>query len=149
MDPVSTTLLVSTALSLASSVAVPIFGLVKTAAVLPWKLRLLQKEIVVMRGVVDECYQTISDGPIESPRHVKELLYTTHKQGEEVEGRVVKMIHADRDLGWGILGRIVSIIRMMLLGLGQEKEADSEVAIFRDKVGLLRDACSEQVTSPA
>jgi hypothetical protein len=143
-DPISITLLVSTAYSLATSVVGPVSDLVRASVIFPRKIELLRHEVGAMRGVVDECYRTIDEGPIEAPPHVRDLLVATFEQGMEVEELAVKASDAVSGAQSTSKTRIVfSRAKSMYFIIRSERALTSAVAIFRDKVGLLRDACSE------
>lgn len=146
-DAISTTLLVSTIVSLMTSalgISNTFSNLAQASVVFPRKIELLRREIGVMRGVVDECFRTIDDGSIEAPPHVKDLLVATFEQGKEVERLAVKASDAAMGSSTASTARkFVSRAKSMYFILSSEKHLTSAVAILRDKVGLLRDACSE------
>ncbi len=139
MDPLNTVLLTSTIFSLTTAVIGPISSLVRASVVFPRKTQLLGHEISAMRGVVDECFRTIDQGPVDAAPHVKDLLITTFAQGKKVEQLAEKAYRATRGAG----GRLLARARAMHFILWSEDELTSAVAVFRDNVGLLRDACSE------
>lgn len=146
-DPISTTLLTSTIVSLMTSalgISNTLSDLAKASLVFPRKIELLKNEIGVMRGVVDECFRTVDEGPIEVPPHVKDLLVSTFEQGEEVERLAFKASQVA--LGSSTASpvrKLFSRMKAMYFILSSEKHLTSAVATLRDKVGLLRDACSE------
>ena len=97
-----------------------------------------------MRGVVDECYRTIDEGPIDAPLHVRDLLLAAFEQGMEVEELAVKAWDAVSGAQTTSFStRIFSRAKSMYFIIRSERALTSAVAVFRDKVGLLRDACSE------
>jgi len=134
-------LLVSASFSLTTAL-----GNLYTVTDLPHKIWLLYDEVRVIRSVVDECYQTIEGGPIESPQHIKDLLVSTHEQEKEVEKLVAKALHVVPRRGSNSFAtRLHFLIKSATFMVRTEKEMTSAVAILRDKVALLRDACSEYV----
>ena len=147
-DPVTAVLLASTVISLTTAA----LGISRTGADLyratvafPIGLRLLQQEISVLRGVVDECYRTVSDGPVEVPPHVKDLLIACFDHGREIDQLAMQAENAAGLFSASTAMRISSKLKTALFILSREKELSTATAIFRDRVGLLRDACSEQV----
>lgn len=100
----------------------------------------LQQEVSALRGVVDECYETVTGGPVQAPPHVKELLIACFEQGREVETVIERAAESRRNLSSTVLSRLKMLFFILS---SQGKELDSSVAVFRDKVGILRDACSE------
>lgn len=142
-DPTSVLLVVSTAVSLsAASLGVVGTGLeaYRSSALFPHRIELLLNEVMALRGVVDECHETIIGGPVQAPPHVKELLITCFEQGKEVEKGIEKAAESIRNLSSTMLSRLKMVFFILS---SQGKELDSSVAVFRDKVGILRDACSE------
>ncbi|KAL1875248.1 hypothetical protein Daus18300_003319 [Diaporthe australafricana] len=112
----------------------------RSSALFPHRIRILLNEISALRGVVDECYETVNDGPVQAPPHVKELLITCFEQGKEVEAFIERAAESRQQLSSTMLSRL----KMMSFILSsQGKQLDSSVAVFRDKVVILRDACSE------
>lgn len=145
MDGVSAILLASTVFSLATS-SLGFFNsasdLYRGSVIFPRKIKLLKHELEALQGVVEECYRTVH-GVVEAPPHVKDLLYTTYGQGEEIDELAREAVEVvDRTAG---LGRVMSRIKTVSFIVRSEKRLSSEIAVFRDKVGLLRDACSEYV----
>lgn len=142
-DTVSAVLLVSTAVSVLSAT----LGLVRSgteayrsSALFPHRIELLLNEVSALRGLVDECYETVNDGPVEAPPHVRELLITCFEQGKEVEYVIERAGDSRRRLSSTMLSRL-KMVFFILSSKG--KQLDSSVAVFRDKVVILRDACSE------
>lgn len=89
-----------------------------------------------MRGVIDECYKTLHGRIVQAPLHVKEMLVAAHEQQRKVEMLIsqVTRVHENENEETGEVGDFAAT---------KEKELASELAILRDKVGLLRDAYSE------
>lgn len=85
-----------------------------------------------MLGVIEECYRTVDDAPIQTPPHVKDLLIATFEQGAEVDKMLFRAKDAARDR-----------LRSIWFISNHQDDLTSAVAILRDKVGLMRDACSE------
>lgn len=139
----STILLVSTVVSLVT-VTIGFLHNVgnayRSSALSLHRTELLQIEVSTLRGVVDECYETITGGPVQAPPHVQELMIACFEQGKEVEEFIVRAAEPRPDPSSVILSRL----KVMLFILSsQGKQLDSSVAVFRDKVGMLRDACSD------
>jgi hypothetical protein len=141
MDSISIVLLISTTFSLITTVSPQAHGWVKTFATLPRRVVLLQNEIRTIRNVIDECFETIHGGVLETPVHVREMLTAAHDQQEKLELLIAQMIHPTTD------GReedvTTSGVKLVIFATTMEEQLNSELAILRDKVGLLRDACSE------
>jgi hypothetical protein len=146
-DPVSTVLIVSTAVSLLSAT----LGVVNTgteayrsSTLFPNRMNRLLQEVSALRGVVDECYETVSGGLVQAPPHVKELLIACFDQGKEIEQVLERAEESRRNFSSTTLSRLKMLLKMLSFILSsQGKQLDSSVTVFRDKVGMLRDACSE------
>jgi len=136
---VTTALLVASSFSLIGTVISPIARLIRDILLFPGKMQLIEQEVAAMRGVADECYRTIDQGPVKVSPHVQELLSTTYEQGRQVEDIVRRALAALR----GCPDLMRSRFRIMMFLVKDERDLVSAVAVLRDKIGLLRDACSE------
>ena len=112
----------------------------RSSLLFPHRIELLQQEVSALRGVVDDCYETVSGGPVQAPAHVKELLIACFEQGRDVDEVVQMAAETRRNLSNTILSRLKMVLFLLS---SQGKQLDSSVAVFRDKVGTLRDTCSE------
>ena len=93
----------------------------------------LWTEILVLRDVVDECHGVLDR--VEAPQHVRESLISCFEMGE----KVAKLAHeASEGIDSG-RSRIMVAIQLVT----RDDELTKTAAIFRERVVLLRDMCSE------
>ena len=97
------------------------------------KFKRLQTEILVLQDVVYECHQALDVA--EAPPHVRESLISCFDEGQEV---VALAERASRGMG----DRKQSLWTVFRL-IHNDDELTKTAAIFRERVALLRDMCSE------
>jgi hypothetical protein len=136
-------ILAATIVSLASATVTTMntaFDAYQSSNLFPKRIGLLQQEVGALRGVVDECYTTVTQGPVQAPDHVKALLVACFEQGREVDELLEKAVDTRRRMTSTVLSRL-RMVTFILSPRG--RELDTTVAVLRNKVGILRDECSE------
>ena len=99
------------------------------------KFERLMIEIVVLRDVVYECHEILDR--VEAPRHVRESLISCFELGREVEQQAH---NASEGINSG-RHHLKVAIRLVL----HDDKLTKAAAVFRERVVLLRDMCSESV----
>ncbi|KAL8742249.1 MAG: hypothetical protein Q9190_005240 [Brigantiaea leucoxantha] len=128
-DVISALALISTSATL----TVTLSKFVTSVRSAPAKFRRLVTEILVLQDVVDECHEVL--GRVEAPRHVRESLISCFETGQEVEKlarSASKNMNADRR-------PLIEAVKLVL----RDDELTRAAAVFRERVVLLRDMCSE------
>ena len=132
-DPLTTVIVALALISTSTSLAVTISKFIAGVRNAPKKYRRLWTEVLVLREIVDECHQILDR--VKVPKHVWESLISCFEMGQEVEDLLHKAQgHIDPDRQ-----RIMVAIRLVLRG----DELTKAATIFRERVVLLRDICSE------
>ena len=101
----------------------------------PTKHKRLLAEIHVLRDVVDECHEVL--GRVKAPQHVRESLISCFDMGKEVAELLYKA-RGGAPISFDTLP-LKEAVRLVL----RDDELTKAAAVFRERVVLLRDMCSE------
>ena len=120
-------------LSTSATLAVTVSKFVRDVRSAPGKFKRLFTEIVVLRDVVDECYGILDRS--DAPRHVRDSLISCFESGKEVEALAHQF---DKGITSGG-SQLRASVKLVL----KDDELTKTAAVFRERVVLLRDMCSE------
>ncbi|KAM7183206.1 hypothetical protein V8F33_013733 [Rhypophila sp. PSN 637] len=143
MNSLSILLIVSASISLGTALIGPLNALIKAVTTIPRRIELLKDEIKTMGEILGECLTTIEEAPTKAPPHVQDLGVATYEQWKDVGELAERAWDATAPNSKSAFMSAFWRIRAARYINKREGELVSAVANLRDKVGLLRDACSE------